>query len=338
MTGTTPLKIEEPPIVSTQEGITLPMLNFNEQINSVRGTNYVPSTSVNNCQFWEEYDQATIDRELGYAEELGLNSIRVFLQYLVFEDQPELAVTRFDAFCSTAQRHGLSVLPVLFDDCFGPEPELGPYPEPTPGVHNSMWRRSPGISRMALSCRAQLRRYVEAYVGAFRDDARVLAWEIYNEPSSEPPTMALMNDAFDWVRQLSPAQPLTACWSGTYLSDIVNLHLYTSPSRQPDELGRIVESTESFRKPVLVTEFLGRPHKGTLKETLPLFAERGWGWYFWELMIGKTQVDLPWSQDVAEHPDGVAYQGLLYPDGRAYDAAEIELIKTYTGAPFAVTQ
>ena len=297
----------------------------------VRGANYVPSTAVNDAQFWEEFDEATIERELALAEDIGLNSVRVFLQYLVYEDQPNAMLERFDSFCTMAQRHGLSVLPVLFDDCFGPEPELGPYPDPVPGKHNSQWRSSPGRTRMGLEHRPALQRYVEAFTGRFSDDPRVLAWEIYNEPKSEPPTVALQRDAFGWARAVGPSQPLTACWSGVYLSDITNVHLYTSPAQQPEEVTRIVESAKSFDKPVLVTEFLGRPNRGTLAETLPIFAEHGFGWYFWELIIGRTQVDLPWKQDVDSHPDGVAYQGLLYPDGTPYDPDELTLIAAAAG-------
>lgn len=300
-----------------------------QRLRGVRGANYVPSSAVNDCQFWEEYDEPTIERELGFAEQLGLNSVRVFLQYLVFEADPVAALAKFDAFCSAASRHGMSVLPVLFDDCFGPEPALAPYPLPVEGLHNSLWCSSPGRRRMNLDYRPHLRTYVETFIGPFRGDARVIAWEIYNEPSAEPPTIALMQDAFEWARQLGPTQPLTACWAGTFLSDVVNVHLYTSPQKQRAEVDRILESALSLGKPVLVTEFLGRPGRGTLAETLPLLADHDLGWYFWELMIGKTQVHLPWIQDEATHPTGVAYQGVLYPDGRPYAQEEIDLIRTY---------
>lgn len=114
---------------------------------AIRGANYVPSTAASDTQFWAEFDQPTIERELRYAADLNLTSVRVFLQYLVFENDPESMIERFDTFCTIAASNRLSVLPVLFDDCFGPEPELGPFPDPVPGVHNSRWRRSPEIGR-----------------------------------------------------------------------------------------------------------------------------------------------------------------------------------------------
>jgi hypothetical protein len=45
--------------------------------------NYVPSYSRNPVQTWRDYDGATVLRELGYAQALGLNAVRVFLHMCV---------------------------------------------------------------------------------------------------------------------------------------------------------------------------------------------------------------------------------------------------------------
>ena len=42
--------------------------NLADRVAGIRGANYVPSNAVNDTQFWEEFDLATIDRELGFAE------------------------------------------------------------------------------------------------------------------------------------------------------------------------------------------------------------------------------------------------------------------------------
>jgi len=49
------------------------------------GFNYVTSSAVNTTEMWQKdtFDPQTIDRELGWAENIGFNSCRVFLQYLV---------------------------------------------------------------------------------------------------------------------------------------------------------------------------------------------------------------------------------------------------------------
>jgi hypothetical protein len=302
-----------------------------DDLAQVRGANYLPSTSVNPTQMWSAFDTATIDRELGYAASMGLNSVRVFIQYVVYENDPNGLIERFDAFLGLAHRHGLSVLPVLFDDCWLPEPFLGDQaPEPRPGQHNPYWQSSPGRRRMALDHRPALRRYVSHALETFRRDSRVLAWDLYNEPSIRDESIALLRDVFAWARDVGPAQPLTACWHGTLLSDITSIHFYLSPTRQPDEATRLIESATSFGRPVLATEALGRPNNGELDEILPFFHEHGIGWFLWELMIGPDQTRYQWPGSPSA-PVEVAFQGLLYPDGKPYRQSELELIRGLSG-------
>jgi hypothetical protein len=303
------------------------------RIEVVRGANYVPSNAVNPTQMWTEFDPATIDRELGFAEELGLNSVRVFIQYLVHEHDAAGLLARFETLLGLASRHGLSVMPVLFDDCWLPEPFLGDQaPEPRPGLHNPYWQRSPGERRKALAFRPALRRYVEDLFGRFGRDQRILAWDLYNEPSATEASVALVRDVFSWARRLAPAQPLTACWYGALFSDITSIHFYGSPSRQPEEARRLIEAADSFSRPVLATEALGRPNHGEPQEILPLFSKRRIGWYLWELMIGADQTRYQWP-NAPPAPDDIVFQGLLYPDGTPYRGEESQLIRAQAHQP-----
>lgn len=276
---------------------------------------------------WLELDEATIDRELGFAESLGLTSLRVFLQYVVYEDDAPSFRDRFGAFLELAGRHGLSVLPVLFDDCWLPEPHLGEQaPEPRPGVHNPYWQRSPGERRLAVSYRPALRAYVDDLLTTFGRDPRIVAWDLYNEPLPRDESVALLRDVFTWARAADPDQPLTACWSGTALSDVTSIHFYVSPEKQPEEARRQLEAARSWGKPVVATEALGRPNHGDVAEILPLFRRESIDWYLWELMIGADQTRYQWP-GAAPVADDVVFQGLLYPDGTPYSSAEIELIQ-----------
>jgi hypothetical protein len=302
------------------------MLRF-VRIDRLRGANYLPSNAVNATQMWLDFDASTIDRELGFAEDLGLNSVRIFLQYAVYEsDRPGL-LDRIASFLALADAHGLSVMPVLFDDCWLPEPFLGEQaPEPRPGRHNPYWQASPGERRKGRSFRGDLRRYVEDVLGSFGSDSRIVAWDLYNEPQPRDTTVSLLSDTFAWGRTVAPSQPLTACWYGTLFSDIVSIHFYTSPTREPDAAQRLLDSAQSYGRPVTATEALGRPNNGELHEILPLFIERGIGWYLWELMIGVDQTRYQWP-DAPPVDDTVVFQGLLFPDGTPYSAAEVELIR-----------
>jgi hypothetical protein len=296
----------------------------------IRGVNYVPSNAVNATQMWQDFDPATIDLELGFAASLGLNSVRVFIQYVVYERDAAGLLERFAAFLDLAGARGLTVMPVLFDDCWLPEPFLGEQaPEPRPGVHNPFWQSSPGRRRMSLAFRPALRRYVEDLLGRFGGDRRIIAWDLYNEPQARDASVALLRDVFAWARDIAPSQPLTACWYGTLLSDLTSIHFYVSPTREPDEAQRTIESATSFGRPVVATEALGRPNHGELHEILPLFEEHGIGWYLWELMIGADQTRYQWphSPPVA---DDVVFQGLLYPDETPYSDDELQLIRAST--------
>lgn len=298
-----------------------------QRIAALRGFNYVPSNAVNDTQFWEEFDLATIDRELGYGEGLGLNSVRVFIQYLVYEHDPKGLIDRLDAFLGCATKHGMSVMPVLFDDCFRPEPQLGPQPAPVPNEHNSQWQSSPGRSRMKLSYRPKLKQYVDAVITTFRDDARIVAWDLYNEAQVRSYSVLLLRDVFDWARAIQPSQPLTSCYYGALFSDVVTIHPYLNPTADPDEAMRVFESARAFGKPVAATEIIGRPNHGEFHEILPLCKQYGFGWYFWELMIGVNQTRFQWPNQPPAPND--VFQGLLYPDGTPYRQSEVDLICSY---------
>ncbi len=53
----------------------------------IRGSNFIPSTAINQLEMWqkESFDTAAIDRELGYAEGIGFNAMRVFLHHLAWQ-------------------------------------------------------------------------------------------------------------------------------------------------------------------------------------------------------------------------------------------------------------
>jgi hypothetical protein len=304
-----------------------PLSDLSSPFEAIRGVNYVPSNAVNATQMWLDFDAGTIDRELAFAEALGLNSVRVFIQYLVHEDDAAGLLDRFDALLGLAHRHGLSVMPVLFDDCWLAEPFLGDQaPELRPGRHNPYWQASPGRRRLAAAHRPELRRYVEDFLGRFGRDPRIVGWDLYNEPQTRDDSVALVRDVFDWARRVGPAQPLTVCWYGALLSDITSIHCYISPMLEPEEAARLIEAAKSYSRPVVATEALGRPNHGELVEVLPLFAEQGIGWYLWELMIGADQTRYQWPGAPPVDED-VVFQGLLYPDGTPYRTEEAELIR-----------
>src|ERR1700758_5513262 len=151
------------------------------------GANFLPSTAINELEMWqaETFDTATIDRELGWAEGIGMNTMRVFLHNLLWEQDPEGFKKRIDEFLTIAARHHIRPIFVLFDSCWDPFPKLGPQHPPIPGVHNSGWVQAPGAKILADSSQyPQLESYVKGVVGGFANDQRILAWDVWNEPDN----------------------------------------------------------------------------------------------------------------------------------------------------------
>ncbi len=330
------------------------------------GSNYIPKSAINELEMWQEatFDPQEIDKELGWAEGLGMNTMRVFLHDLLWQQDAAGFRSRIDEFLTIAARHHIRPLFVLFDSCWDPQPHLGPQHPPIPGVHNSGWVQSPG--REALADPGQyprLKAYVQGVVGAFAKDDRVLGWDLWNEPGSDmtgsyPKTemkmadkiarvTALLPQAFAWAREMNPTQPLT---SGVYEvdtsrdenaqdeleriqlreSDVITFHNYSWPESFKDEVAWL----RRFHRPVICTEFMARSVGSTFDTILPIAKQENVGAINWGFVAGKTQTYYPW--DSWRHPyilSGlpVWFHEVLHPDGTPYRQAEVDLIRQLTG-------
>ena len=273
------------------------------------GCNFLPSTAVNDVEMWQEetFDAATIDRELGWARDLGFNTVRVFLNYVVWEADAEGLKSRFNQFLDIAAKHHISVMPVLLDDCnfAGREAKAGPQPDPVPGVHNSQWVSSPPLKMVTQrSAWPRLQKYVKEMIATFGQDRRVVVWDLYNEPGNSgmgEQSLPLVEAAFAWAREANPDQPLTvgvwADFDGEMsrrmfaLSDVVSFHAYDDPQGVRDK----ITLCASFERPVLCTEWLRRQTGNTFENLLPVFDEHQVGCYHWGLVAGRTQTYYPWG-------------------------------------------
>ena len=291
-------------------------------IGPIRGFNYVPRTAVNTTEMWQEetFDPRTIDEELGWAERCGLNSARVFVQYIVYEADPHGLIGRMERFLEIAEKHHLSVMFILFDDCFIPEPKLGKQPDPIPGVHNSQWTASPGNRRKQPENWPALEKYVKDVVGHFARDRRIVAWDLYNEAAA--PSRPLVEASFAWARAAQPSQPLTSCWQALDLSDVISFHDYGPPNA--GQLDRWIAE-----RPALCTECIARGAGSRFDNVLPAFAKRGIGWYMWGLVKGRIQTYYPWGSPKGAAEPKLWHHDLLQPDGTPYRPEEIEQIRRF---------
>jgi hypothetical protein len=330
------------------------------------GSNYIPKSAINELEMWQEasFDPGEIDRELGWAEGIGMNTMRVFLHDLLWQQDAPGFRKRIDEFLAIASRHHIRPLFVLFDSCWDPLPRLGPQHAPIPGVHNSGWVQSPGANVLAdPSQYPRLKEYVQGVVGAFAKDDRILGWDVWNEPGSDqtgnyPKTelnnkekiarvAALLPQAFEWAREVNPTQPLT---SGVYEvdtaadenaleeieriqvreSDIITFHNYSWPEDFKSEIAWL----RRFHRPVICTEYMARSVGSIFDTILPIAKQERVGAINWGFVAGKTQTYYPWES--WQHPyvhdqPPVWFHEVLHSDGTPYRRAEVDLIRQLTG-------
>jgi len=308
------------------------------------GFNYVPGTACNTTEWWQAqtFDPRTIDRELGWAADIGYNTARCFIQYLVWKHDPEGFKKRLGQFLKIAAKHGISVMPVLFDDCaFGEpaqlDPRLGKQREPIPGMILPSWTPSPGRKcGLDPDERPILKRYVQDVIASFRDDKRVVIWDLYNEPMNRAKVgdAALLEEIFAWARAAGPKQPLTiSVWNANRRinqvmlahSDVVSYHAYTDYEGQK----RAIRLHKKPGRPVVCTEWFARAKGSRFETELPLFKREKVGCYQWGLVNGRTQAHFPWWNKPGGKVDPKAgwFHDILHRDGTPYRKEEVETIR-----------
>jgi hypothetical protein len=307
------------------------------------GWNYVPSTCVNTVEWWQDEKKVTdsiIHRELGLGEQLGYNSIIVYLQYIVWLQDSAYHKERFRKFLDLADQHHFTVSPIFFDDvnfvCSGvdcPNARLGDQGEPDPGKLMSQWTASPG-PKLVLSVdeRPKFKRYVQDFVRTFGQDKRILMWNLYNEPSNSglgTRTFSLVELAFIWAREVGPSQPLTVSeWSSQTnpwpynLSDIASFHGYMNNAGL---IGRI-NSLRVSQRPIICTEWLARGNPGTdVAKDLPLFKRLGVGHFCWSLINGRMHCERSWTSFGSYNDPW--FHDVLYNSGKPYRADEVDALR-----------
>jgi Cellulase (glycosyl hydrolase family 5) len=326
------------------------------------GSNFITSSAINELEMWqpETFDLPAVDRELGWAQSLGMNTMRVFLHNLLWQQDSQGFLHRIDQFLEVADKHHIRITFVLLDSVWDPRPHLGKQPAPKPHVHNSGWVQAPGADLLKDESRwnTELKPYIIGVLSHFHDDKRVLMWDLMNEPdngndvykATELPDKAaralkLLREEWKWARIVNPAQPLTSgVWKGNYSSDsslsemerfqlqnsdVITFHSYDPP----DVMSRRIDSLRRYHRPIICTEYMARPLGSTFASILPLLKKEHVGAYNWGFVNGKSQTIYPWDSWEKSYSGEPAiwFHDIFRKDGAPYDARETELIRQLTG-------
>lgn len=324
------------------------------------GANFTPSNAINTLEMFQAdtFDPTTIDRELGWAEGIGMNVMRVYLHDLLHQQDAEGFYKRMDQYLEISEKHHIKTLFVLFDSCWDPFPVTGKQRAPKPHVHNSGSAQSPGQKALLDTTQyPRLQKYVEETVAHFKDDKRILGWDVWNEPDNMTgPSYEkveiknkveligkLLPQVFDWARSANPSQPLTSgVWQGDWSeakindfhkmqleqSDVITFHCYD----KPQDFENRIKQLERFGKPMICTEYMARPNGSTFEGFLPIAKKYNVGMINWGLVDGKMQTKYPWDSwtktYTAEPP--VWFHDVFHTDGTPYIKAETDFIKKIT--------
>lgn len=317
------------------------------------GCNYVPSYAGNQLQMWQNstWDPETIDRELGWAEELGFNSVRIFLHHKLWLEQKDDFYSHVDRFLEIADSHGISCLMTIFTNGGSEDRCIDEDIKPIPGIHNSIWAQTPGITIVNNpDLWGPIEQYEKDLLTRYKDDKRIIAWCVYNEPENVEAvnTLPLLKKAFQWAREVNPSQPLTAtvitdpfvarlkhmhrfptitfCCEN---SDVISYHCY-DPTEQTELFIRLLSG---YDRPLFCTEYLGRQRNCTFENTLPVLKENKVAAYNFGLTHGATQCQYEWNQVVngekipfTEEPE-LWFHDILHEDGTPWNPVEVEFIK-----------
>ena len=326
------------------------------------GSNYITSNAINQFEMFQAdtYDPRRIDTELGWARFYGHNTARVFLHDQLWAQDQRGFQTRLAQFVDIAARHRIKPLFVFFDSCWDPAPKAGRQRAPRPGVHNSGWVQSPGAERLGdPRYTGVMHDYVTAVLTQFRNDDRILGWDLWNEPdnparqyrsaerSDKDQLVAnLLPQVFRWARAVDPSQPLTSgVWRGDWgqpqgrsaisdiqlaNADVITFHSYAEPSGFESRIGELAP----LGRPILCTEYMARPRGSTVEGILPVAKRHNVGAINWGLVAGKTQTYFPWES--WDHPyttiPKVWFHDLLRPDGRPFQDTEALTTRKLAGS------
>ena len=307
------------------------------------GADFIPSTAINQLEMWQAdtFDPQTIDRELGWAEAIGFNTMRVFLHSVAWNEDHQGFKDRVSRYLAIADKHHIKTIFVFFDDCWNSNPKPGRQPDPKPGIHNSGWMQDPGVNLSAHGEMVLLKTYVDDMLNTFKHDNRILLWDLYNEPGNSDKnikSIPLLKSIFKWAHEINPDQPVSAgLWNWDFKelnelqienSDVITYHDYDTPNMQL----QVIKLLKLYNKPLICTEYMARLRNSTFENTMPVLKKENVGAINWGFVSGKTNTIYAWDTPM---PDGSEpktwFHDIFRKDGQPYKTDEINLIKQLNG-------
>ena len=331
-----------------------------------RGCNYMSADCANRIDQWQElgFEERfkTTEEELKLMQETGFNTVRLIVEYVVWKEEHDGFMERFDRYLDVCAKHGISCMVVLANDCMRPkELEVNTLGEQKVdwGYHGgrklSQHGNLKGMGHHVFDEPDKAPRYFEMVreiVTRYKEDERIIIWNVYNEVGANwrrDVTLPNLKKMFEIIREIDPIQPLTCeTWTlgegelediseveryGVENSDIISYHNY----RSYIENVKLIKTLKQLGRPIVNTEWLARCTGNNVQEMFPLFYLEKIGCYNWGFVAGKYQTYEPWNHIWKAYEDDPSlnfdftkwFHDLYRPNHRPYDPKEIEIIKKF---------
>jgi len=335
----------------------------------MRGCNYMSADCANRIDQWQElgFEERfqTTEEELKLMQKTGFNVIRIILEYVVWKEEHDGFMERFDRYLSLCAKYGVSCMVVLANDCMPPKNEH--WKKPSLGPQTYDWGYHGGKKNAQHSAfsdvaahyyldepesREDYFRMVREIVTKYREDSRICIWDVYNEPGfkrRDALTLPNLKRIFEIVREIDPIQPLTACVHtikgdrsipllqceefALQNSDIISYHCY----KPYNEHIKILKRLKEEGRPIMNSEWLGRVFGNDVFSLFPLFYLEDVACINWGFVAGLYQTYEPWEGTWARYESGKNtnvdftkwFHDLYRPNHRPYDPREIALIREF---------
>lgn len=309
------------------------------------GSDFQPSTAINQIEMWQadSFDSSTIDKELGWAQELGFTTMRVYLSSVVWKNDSEGFKKRMDQFLAISSKHGIRPVFVFFDDCWNEESSIGKQPSPRPGVHNSGWVQDPAVSLRKDTTKLfpVLEKYIKDILSTFKNDNRILLWDLYNEPGNSKhgiTSLPLLKNVFKWAREVNPSQPVSSgIWyfecNELNVFQIQNSDVITYHNYQDEKTHQLwINFLKIYERPLICTEYMARRNDSKFQNIMPLLKRNNVAAINWGFVSGKTNTIFAWDEPKPnEKEPKLWFHDIYRQDKTPFSQEEINVIKNLNG-------
>lgn len=273
------------------------------QTSEIRGFNYAGSWGSTGYELWQYFDGDLMREEVARGKKYfpGWNMARWWLDHDAYRRDPARFLRNFEAGLTIFAEHDVLVMPVLFNRWHEPVCDFGGvYLDqlvPEYGLGPNLSRDATALARGDMANDRDLvwsldrpegspqtlpglyRDFMASLAQAHRDDSRIFAWHICNEPLSGKYVMddnPVRQSEIEWLtwladtmRALGVTQPLTAGNLQTphhftlqftnSIVDLISIHPYYveesyTPETYSDHVALAVEIAGKAGKPLIATE------------------------------------------------------------------------------------